>query len=107
MLRTMTVLIAFLMFPGSAQLAENVVHMVFEGHGAHALDDEEHTKICEEDACSGGFHSCPCHCSVVFLTSNARVEVPTRHDVISAFARGEVRTPDDSERSSLQRPPRA
>jgi len=66
-LRTLALLLAFLLTPGSSAMVESAVHLVADGHLAHALDDEEHAPEAEH-GCTPVMHTCACHgCPAVTL----------------------------------------
>ncbi len=59
----------YVMTPGSTEIAQNVYHLVFEGHDAH--DHPEHAED-EEHGCSGPYHMCACHSTVAFQVAPPR-----------------------------------
>ncbi len=76
------VLMMYLMTPGSGELTENIVHLVMNGHTAHALDDADHQPEDDEHGCSGPYHVCQCHTSTGFLAGVGDVRLG------AAFAAG-------------------
>ena len=54
-------LLVWALTPGSGELAEHVVHLVREGHLAHATPDAQHHTADAEHDCSGPYHFCACH----------------------------------------------
>lgn len=57
--------LALAMVPGAFELVENVLHVVSEGHLAHAVShDDEHEPSGPEHGCSLVFHFCGCHASL-------------------------------------------
>lgn len=64
------VALIYVMTPASGEIVENLVHLVATGHTAHAAHDEPHQQGPEHD-CSGPFHVCACHSSVVFTEAVA------------------------------------
>lgn len=100
-------LVAYLMAPGSGELTENAIYLVTEGHTAHAVDEAEHQSTNDEHGCTGIFHTCQCHTSVLFNlpTTISTVEyLPTtvltyRMNIQGIRAEGHMR--------DLERPPRA
>lgn len=86
----------------SMEIAENVVHLVTEGHLAHAVDDEEHDAT-GEHGCTGIFHACLCHASPLFIAGIVGiVEAPTRPELFPDD--GDATHADGHERTLL-RPP--
>jgi len=63
--------IAFLaiycMIPGAGEIVENVVHLVENGHTAHALNDADHERQGAEHGCSGTSHVCSCCQTPAFM----------------------------------------
>jgi hypothetical protein len=59
-------LLLYSMTPASAEIAQQLVHVVTEGHFAneHAAHTED-----KEHGCSGPYHLCVCHSTVVFVVS--------------------------------------
>lgn len=77
------VVMVYVMTPGSGELAENLVHLLANGHTAHAFDDAEHQPQGNEHCCSGPFHVCQCHTSTGFI-------VGVKHNRLgTALVRGE------------------
>lgn len=106
-------LLAFLMFPGSAQLTEELLYFAAEefhppcARELAQADDGDAHKSCHEDACSGGFHACQCHSSVVFLNADFGVLVPAWSQAPPSFGRrAQVLRPREVI-DSIQRPPRS
>ena len=67
----------YAVLPGAWQLTEQALHLVTEGHTAHAIDDGEHEPDGAEHGCSGSFHMCSCHHSPSFLAvSPAAIATP-------------------------------
>ena len=69
MFSVVAIFVMLQMVPGSGEMFENIVHLVQEGHLAHALPDAAHQDNGPEHGCSGPFHFCHCHTSTVFLLS--------------------------------------
>jgi hypothetical protein len=95
--------------PGVGELAENALHIVVQGHLAHA-DDQGHDDLHEtpgpEHGCAGPFHSCVC-CQTVPATVEANlaavgVAEPPRH---FTFRRAEISV--DPIVYPIEHPPRA
>lgn len=77
-LSPLAIVLAFLLFPGSAEALENAVHLVTEGHGAHAIADEEHDPEGDEHGCSPTFHTCGCHAVTSPMTPPAEAALSVR-----------------------------
>ena len=59
--RIAAVLALFVVLPGAGEALENVVHLVAEGHSAHADGtSDRHQPPGREHGCSGAFHLCHC-----------------------------------------------
>ncbi len=102
-------LILFLVFvltPGATEIVENAAHLVANGHGAHAVDDAEHSPVGDEHGCSSTFHTCSCHSSTSFVLRDTEFSVPPpeplddRHTnngcderLVAGFQRGVFRPP--------------
>ena len=54
------IVMVYLMTPGAGELTENAVHLISNGHTAHAFDDAEHEPTGAEHGCSSTFHVCQC-----------------------------------------------
>ncbi|MEQ8280812.1 MAG: hypothetical protein RMA76_28840 [Deltaproteobacteria bacterium] len=97
--------VVFLLLLGmtpSIEVAENAVHLVLEGHTAHAVDDEHHDTT-GEHGCTGIFHACVCHASPLFVASEAGIVEPqTRPDAVPGHAGA---TQADGHGRALLRPP--
>lgn len=63
------ILVTWQMVPGSHEILENAVHLIREGHLAHALPDAAHQENGPEHGCSGSAHFCECHSSASFLVA--------------------------------------
>lgn len=51
--------------PGVGEVLENAVHLLTQGHWAHArLHGDDHYHPGPEHGCSGPFHVCSCHHSL-------------------------------------------
>jgi hypothetical protein len=77
-LRLVALLLVYLMTPVATEVAENVVHFVVNGHGAHALQDSEHHPNDREHGCSGLVHVCACHSSTPFAVDRSTVEIAAK-----------------------------
>ncbi len=88
----------------TVELLENVVHLAFEGHTAHALPDLEHEKEGAEHGCSGTFHICSCHTSPVFLeAAEAVLDTPVKAATTRVHFEADV--PSEGHDRRLFRPP--
>lgn len=99
------VLTVCFMLPGAGELAENVIHLVKNGHTAHALDDENHARQGTEHGCSGTAHVCSCCQSPAFLS--AKVLTTISSNTVASWTRAlEVDDlPADGYLTSVFRPP--
>lgn len=54
--------LVWLVTPGLAEASENVWHLLWAGHSAHATEaGPDHAPAGDEHGCSGTFHLCLCH----------------------------------------------
>jgi hypothetical protein len=96
---------AWQLVPGSTEIVENAVHLVFTGHTAHGPDDAEHQPDGSEHGCSGSVHLCSCHASPN-IAATALPGVPTKRSVVHAESFWDLDdTPASAFRDSLFRPP--
>ncbi len=100
------VLLLWALVPGVGEAVENTVHLVLEGHTAHAAPDgDSHTPSGPEHGCTGVMHSCSCCVSQSFLPNRYVALVP-----IQSWQRladdGRVPLPAASA-DGIDRPPRA
>ena len=70
--RLLVLLLALAMMPGAAELFESAVHLVSEGHVAHAVpesgsESDAHHPEGPEHGCTPTFHLCGCHASLAFV----------------------------------------
>lgn len=71
-------LLLWTLLPGTWELAENVVHLICDGHLAHAAGAEHsHSKPGDEHGCSGTLHFCSCHVSPHGLIAFRAMLAPT------------------------------
>jgi hypothetical protein len=87
------------------EVVENGVHVLTEGHGAHALDDAEHAPAGDCHGCSATFHVCSCHApvGVVLRACQLALVIPAPPSIVGvaqtevcalpAHARGVFRPP--------------
>ena len=94
-----SVLLLWVLTPGLAEFVENAVHLVENGHFAHATPaGDSHPSPGPEHGCTGTFHLCSCCQSpnLVFAQNSAQVpelasrelDALTRHDVVFVAADG-------------------
>jgi len=115
---TKLVLVACLVWgltPGLAVAAENLWHVATTGHAAHAplpsavadslVPGDDHAPVDAEHGCSGAFHFCFCHHSLVSLPTTVVTGAPLGAPPGRA-ACGSGRAPSDPILSGLDRPPR-
>ena len=71
------VLLLWAFVPGLGECIENVVHLVAEGHLAHAAPaGDSHAPTGPEHGCTGTFHLCSCCTSPSFVSSPRQVQEP-------------------------------
>ena len=64
----LAVFLLWALVPGAGELFENAVHLVQEGHSAHAAaDGDHHDPMGPEHCCTGVVHLCSCCASVTAL----------------------------------------
>ena len=101
-----TALLLWALVPGSGELLENAVHLVREGHSAHAAPEgDRHDPPTPEHGCSGIVHLCSCCASSSFLPAQATPQVPaleSRRFVLTADAHPPAMSP-----GGVYRPPRS
>lgn len=69
--------------PGFGEVVENVLHLLTEGHAAHARShDDDHAAKGPEHGCTGTFHMCSCHSS----STGLRPAVAPRAQVLEVIA---------------------
>lgn len=87
------------------EVVENGVHVLAEGHGAHALDDAEHDPGTDCHGCSPTFHPCSCHAPIGVVLRACDLElVVTAPPAVVAPPLGEERAFPDHARGVF-RPP--
>jgi hypothetical protein len=103
----MSLLMIYFVAPSASEVVENVLHLVAEGHTAHAVADADHAPRGDEHGCSGTFHVCQCHSSVTFLSGTTAPEV----EAASEHRQNVYRDVDDARaegcRADMFRPPAA
>ena len=94
-------LLLFSMTPASAEIAQQIVHLVTEGHLAEEHADHTEDK---EHGCSGPYHMCVCHSTVVFVVS---VTLTETKPLIGAetVVLGPEQAEEDGHRRLVFRPP--
>jgi|GEM_PF-2393248 hypothetical protein len=90
LLRGFALFLAWLLMPGTGELLENAVHLVREGHLAHAPIDAEHESAGTEHDCSGPYHFCVCHTSNIFLVNALRLDAAPSVDKAKYFSNVEA-----------------
>jgi len=104
--RIAAVLALFVVLPGAGEALENVVHVVAQGHTAHAGGTSDgHQPPGREHGCSGAFHLCHCCPSasaVLSLVGNLQQVQTARIAAPSPFAE-----PVSFTLSTIERPPRS
>ena len=99
-------LLALAMMPGAAEIVESAVHLVTEGHLAHAAPDgDHHEPTGPEHGCTPVFHFCGCHTSMSFLSPQITPAV-TLSASLAAEAPKPV-APPSGYWPSIDHPPRA
>jgi len=72
-----TAVLLWALVPGVGEAVENAVHLVQEGHFAHAAPDgDEHQPSGPEHGCAGTLHLCSCCVSLSFLLAPTVAQGP-------------------------------
>ncbi|MFH2009246.1 MAG: hypothetical protein ABI333_21835 [bacterium] len=73
--------LVFLFVPGTLEATENLLHLVTHGDLAHQVPHADHHEPGGEHDCSGLFHSCVCHSSILVTVSDlgGAVAAPPPH----------------------------
>ena len=74
LVRLLALVLALQLTP-ALEVMENGVHVLAEGHAAHALDDAEHAPSGDCHGCSPTFHVCSCHAPVGVVLRADRLEL--------------------------------
>lgn len=99
-------ILALALMPGTAEILESAVHLVTEGHLAHAAPDGDHHEPAgPEHGCTPVFHFCGCHASLSFLGPQI-IPAVTLHASLAVEASKPV-APPPGFWPSIDRPPRA
>ncbi len=98
-------LMVYLMTPSAGEFTENLVHLLIEGHTAHAIDDDAHEPNSPEHGCWGPFHVCSCHASVAFTVPALAVDVGCAVPREAATGWWYEETPAEGHTNSVVRPP--
>lgn len=64
--------LVYLFVPGAFDATENLVHLATHGDLAHSGDHDKHRMPAGEHDCSGLFHSCQCHASILVTLAPVR-----------------------------------
>jgi hypothetical protein len=98
--------LALAMVPGAAEIVESAVHIMTEGHLAHAAPEGDHHEPAgPEHGCTPTFHLCGCHTSLSFLRPQVAPRV-TLHASLNREASKSV-APPSGFLPSIDHPPRA
>lgn len=104
--RICALFLAFAMVPGAAEMVESAVHLVTEGHVAHAAPDgDDHEHAGPEHGCTPVFHLCGCHVNLSFLSPKIAPAVPLRTSLAVEASRPAL--PPSGFWPSIDHPPRA
>ncbi len=68
---TIALVLVYLLVPGTFEATENLVYLVAHGDLAHSAEHSAHHEPGTEHDCSGLFHTCLCHSSVLVTVSVA------------------------------------
>jgi hypothetical protein len=99
------VLVALL--PGMGELVENTMHVVVQGHLAHAdADGDSHETPDPEHGCAGPFHACAC-CNTVLATVGSALPALGIPRPTQRLAFGRTQPPVDLFSPPIEHPPRA
>lgn len=92
--------------PGLGEMVENALHLVAEGHPAHAQGHgDDHAARGPEHGCNGTFHFCSCHSSTGLRpVRSPRALAP---DVIAILAPARAGSTHSGFHHVPERPPRA
>jgi hypothetical protein len=99
------VVLVYLMTPLAGEITENVVHLLAEGHAAHAIEDDAHTPEGPEHGCSGPFHMCSCHSSAAFTQTASSIHVRAAFPGKTEDGWWYEDAPSDVHRDGVFRPP--
>ena len=75
----------YLLIPGTGELTQDLIHYAINGDTHHQrAEAEDHTHDTQntEHGCSGPYHVCGCHASVVFTPTLSSVQlamIPPKH----------------------------
>jgi len=92
--------------PGAFEILENAVHLVEEGHAAHAAaNGDRHEPEGPEHGCTPTFHFCSCHASLALFGS--QVLPPIHLRASGAPLRQAADSQSTGFSPAIDRPPRA
>ena len=73
----LTLILLWTLVPGVGEFTENFVHLVVQGHTAHAEPDgDTHVPDGPEHGCSGTLHLCSCCLSLSCLPGQLETQAP-------------------------------
>ena len=73
----LALILLWTLVPGVGEFTENVVHLVAQGHTAHAAPDgDTHAPDGREHGCSGTLHLCSCCVSLSCLPGQLATQAP-------------------------------
>lgn len=99
------IVLAYSVAPGAGEMTENIVHLLREGHAAHAPHDAGHAPEGNSHGCSGPFQTCPCHGTSAFVTDSAPIEIEAAHPESQRMQWLVADRQADGVRTSVFRPP--
>lgn len=103
--RVCALFLALTMVPGAAEIVESAVHLLTEGHLAHATPDgDDHEPAGPEHGCTPIFHFCGCHASLSFISP--QVAILATFPSSLAVEASKPLAPPLGLWSSIDRPPR-
>jgi hypothetical protein len=74
---TLLLLMLWALVPGVGEAVENGLHLVLEGHMAHAAPEgDSHTPWEDEHGCTGAMHFCSCCVSQTFIAVQVVAQLP-------------------------------
>lgn len=99
--------LVWVMTPGLVEVTENLWHLATTGHSAHAPGmGADHAPAGDEHGCSGSFHLCSCHATVVAELALAPPVRP-RNGLMTSVTPARPHRPAEPDLSGPDDPPRA